>query len=447
MAIYGYDENDYDRLLHHLKSGTLSRTGIKYTEAEIDTMTIDGTFKDRYEKWLRKRIYDYETVKENIETWFIRYKWSHSQGKEPGKGRRDPKNGKLLFTPDTKMAVEEATKKCKYIGDVLPTDQMYTTLPPTPHSTHGLNAFLCHRVESRLEGFHGPLSNFANTNSSANLADILTLIGTTQHNCNIRQKYLLIDMLVAEKKKIPAHLLDVPNHYNHGELLIVNKNAELLGLDPPFKNVTELLPDNGERFLSQYLLQQKQRNQTITPHITNDRCQCSLCANSPRPLLHETIYPTIYDEEFIDVSTNEAAICRPNKKKKANKKEEVSYNVELTRNTVPAPIHSVPFTMAPTMYPTTNTQQNVPIPIYPHPPSAHYYNPWLYWGQTAQYHQSSLVAPAARAAPKRKRTPKQREICCLPYAIWASRPDRVGRPPHDMINCKQKKLTTMTGYV
>jgi hypothetical protein len=403
-------------------------------------MKIDGTFKDRYEKWVRKRIYNYETMKENLEAWFVQYKYTHTPGKEPGRGKKDPKNGKLLFTPDTKTAVDEALKKCKYIGDVLSTERMYTTLPATPHSSHGLNAYLCHRVESRLEGFHGPLSNFANSNTSASLADILTLIGTTQHNCNVRQKYLLIEMSDIEKKETPAHLLEVPKHYNHGELLIVNNNAKLLGLNPPFQNVFELRPDNGERFLSQYLVEQKKRNRTLTSHISNDRCQCLSCANNPVPLKHEVIYPTICCD--IDVSTNEEAKLPPQKKKKAKKEEAVRYDVEMMCSSmVPVPTTSVPypaFAMAhqANMYRMMQQQNTYRY----QPPYGGYRNPFVFCGQTQQYPQSSLpvVAPAA-TAPKQKPPRKQTEICCLPFALWLNKPVRYGRPPHDMTSCNKNK--------
>jgi hypothetical protein len=418
-------------------------------------MKISGVFKDRYDKWLRKKIYNYQQVRENIEAWFIQYKFSHSPGKEPGKGRKDPINGKLLFTPDTKTAITEAYESCKYIGDVLPCDRMYTPMSPSPHSTHGLNTFICHRVESRLEGFHEPLSNFANSNMSSNLADILNLIGTTRYNCNVRQKLLLIKLSAEEKKRIPSHCLLVPMHYNHSELLLVNSNAKSLGLEPPFQNVQILPPDNGERFFSEYLQEQKARNQNITSHVNNDRCQCPSCAGNPVQLLHEQIAPTIYNQETDGGYTDNDAISPP-KKKKARMKKEIGSSVKELKTTVieelPAPVPSVPIAW-PNLWNRPNYQQNLPPFMFQQPQPNSHFNAWQPWGPTqypqyppyppylqyTQYPQNQQSSVAVLDGPKKRKAKLQTEICCLKYAIWLNTPERHGRPPHDIENCKRKK--------
>jgi hypothetical protein len=306
-----------------------------------------------------------------------------------------------------------------------------------------MNAFICHRVESRLEGFHEPLSHFANTNMSSNLADILNLIGTSKYNCNVRQKLSIANMRAEERKEIPSHCLLAPKHYNHCELLIVNNNAKLLGLEPPFRDVQILPPDNGERFFSAYLLEQKSRNLNVTPHFNNDRCQCESCANNSVQLMHEIIAPTIYNEDIAGVSTNDVAIGPP-KKKRARTKKDFSCDVKTIQTTtieeIPAMIPSArPNIWNPRMY-----QQHAPPFMYQQPHPSVYLNMWQPWGQ-AQYPQCSQVpfsnfsAPAVPAVAKKKNKKLQTEICCLKYAIWLNKPDRHGRPPHDIENCLRTK--------
>jgi hypothetical protein len=416
MAIYSYDEHDYHRLVHHLKSGTLCNKGTKYTEDEINDMKISGMFKDRYDKWLRKKIHNYDKVRDNIEAWFVQYKFSNSQGKEPGRGRKDPINGKLLFTPDTKKAITEAYESCKYIGDVLPCDQMYTPMAPSPHSTHGLNTFICHRVESRLEGFHEPLGNFANSNMSANLADILNLIGTTRYNCNVRQKLSVINLSADERKRIPSHCLLVPEHYNHCELLIVNNNARLLGLEPAFRNVRILPPDNGERFFSAYLLEQTARNLNITPHFNNDRCQCPSCGGNAEQLFHEQIAPTIYHEDIDGGNTDDFAISPP-KKKKARMKKEIRCNVEEIKTTVIEPsslVTSVPMTR-PNFWHPPMYQQNIPPFMYRQPHPSSYFNMWQPWGPPP--HPQYPPNPQSNFAASEQGTKKRKKSCKQSFAV------------------------------
>lgn len=460
MAIYKYNDDDYLRLEYHLKNGTMSRTRTKYTAADIDMMMVDGTFKDRYEKWLRKEIYDPETMKARLDNWFIKYKFSNSQGKEPGHGKRDSKTGKLLFTSDTKLAVENAKEKCNYVSDYLPIDQMYTAMPPTPHSTHGLNAFLSHRVESRLEGFHGPLSNFANTNTNARLADILTLTGVAQYNCHIRQKYLSIAMSNDEKKKIPAHLLEIPRYYNHSELEVVNRNAEIVGLPPPFLDIRILPEDNGERFLSQYLFEQQKRDQTITPHINTDRCQCCCCGNNMEPLLHEKVFGTINHQQheenisLLPLTTSSTKNIQMQPKKKAKTIVKTKQNdATLESNThllppctammtAPSIISSsqiVP-SMSSNMYGCSNYLPVTTI-MYPqrNPPQNAFFIPWQSWTphHNIPYYQPHPLTSAVVVPEKKRKRKLQKDICCLPYAIWLNNQDRKGRPPHD-ISCPKK---------
>jgi hypothetical protein len=224
-------------------------------------------------------------MKSNLIIWWTRFKVENSAGEPPGKGRVDPYNMKKLFTPNTHKAVEEAKKSCEFIGDAMGIEDMYTTLPATKNSTHGLREYISHRVESRLEQFHDRLSNYANSGMRAALADTLHLTGTARYNSTIQQKIgqreygLTID--------VPSHLSSVPPYFNHGHLSLINAFATELGLSLPFGNVRELPPDNGERFFSEYLESQNKRNLEVIPHHLNARCQCDQCACNSDAIWHE----------------------------------------------------------------------------------------------------------------------------------------------------------------
>jgi hypothetical protein len=89
-------------------------------------------------------------------------------------------------------------------------------------------------------------------------------------------------MTPEERAKIPHKFRGVPVHYNHSRLDHINKLARKAGIDKDVhQDVRELPPDNGERFFSEYLKQQKARNATLPEHPETDRCQCNMCATKP----------------------------------------------------------------------------------------------------------------------------------------------------------------------
>jgi hypothetical protein len=415
QSTYNYNEIDNLRLLNALKSGTMAKNGHKYTDLEISELQISGVFKRRYDKWLRKTILDTPTLRTNLEQWFIQYKVKASDGRPEGRGRLDPVSRKKLFTPETKDAVENAMRSCQYISDVLTVDDMYTTLPPSPYSTHGLNEHMSHRVESRLEGYHNPLSNFGNSGMRRNLADILHSCGTAKYNSNIRRKIIATKMSEVERKKVPAYFLTVPGLYNHGEMAIVNNNALRVGIDePPFKHVRVPVEDTGERFFSRYLTEQSNRNVNVAPHLNNDRCQCTLCGKNPTPMLHEVAVPMKMAglDDHGDVS--ETGAVSPRKKRRKKKNEMV-----VSESVVPVVASSGAAQVPPMM-----VQQPYCYPAMPFVPPM--MNPFM-------------MMPYATTTMQQVRKTQQ-EYCCLPYYryIMSSKP-RVGRPPHDTLNCLRLK--------
>jgi hypothetical protein len=431
-AVYKYEENDYLRLMNSLKSGTMAKDGMQYSDKDIEEMQESGLWKKRYDKWLRKVIYNSKELKENLNNWFDRFKFETTRVgldavQRPPGGRKDPNNGKNLFTPDTRNAVEMALKSCEYIGDVLPIDDMYTPLPPSSHTKHGLNEWLSRRVESKLEGFHDPLSNYANTGVSSSLADILCSAGTARYNRNIQQKYHVAGMTAEERKELPSHFLKVPQFYNHGDLDMVNKTAAAVGVeDPPFPFVKPLPPDDGQRFFSQYFHQQKKRNLLLHHNSDNERCPCDSCFKNPVQLVHEDIWPKdLVDDVNKKPASKAGGIIKKKKRKQQEEEEEEAVSVAV------ALVEKVP---SGSVMPMIHPPQLHNYGTYPYPmPPYCFPHPMAYgsmpFGLPPSYQQP---VPATKKAKKQRPV-----ICCRPFAEWYANPSKNGRPPHDQVYCRR----------
>lgn len=434
-CIYEHDQQDLLQLMHVLKNGLMAKDGHKYTDVEILEMTRTGLFKKRYDKWLRKLIYPPPKIRDNLNSWWIKYKVKGSDGKPEGRGRLDPKTRKKVFTYETKEAFENALISCEYISDSLAIDEIYTTLSPTPHSTHNLREHMSHRVESRLEGFHDPLSNFGNSGMSKNLADILHLAGTARYNANIREKIMSQKMSIDERKQVPAHYLNIPKYFNHAELDIINKNASKVGIEtPPFVNLRIPKEDNGERFFSQYLFQQKERNDKVTPHINNDRCQCILCANNEVPLYHEKAVPTIMNENPKDVITKFQEVVRVPKKRRKVRDEKPVMSEQISDH------RENPFlpSMLPSVYNMSNQFSGMIPPI----PFNNYYGAFIP-PYPQQAGPNNIFPPPPHFAMMQQQQPQQlmkrklqKEYCCYKYCEYINSERRCGRPPHCPVTCK-----------
>jgi hypothetical protein len=64
-AVYFYNEQDYEELLRALKDGSLSSANTKFTEDEILDMKAMKTFRQRYNKYLRKEIRQPHSMRES----------------------------------------------------------------------------------------------------------------------------------------------------------------------------------------------------------------------------------------------------------------------------------------------------------------------------------------------------------------------------------------------
>jgi len=275
-AVYEYEASDYEVLLTALKDGTLAPTGKKYTTTEIASLKATKYFRDRYGKYLRKRLRPPNTMVQRLDYCFCKYKVTASDDSRPARGRLDPSHGIPLFTPETKTAVDNCKEKATYLTDPKPLEEMHFPIPPNPNSRHNLTEYLSKRGESKLESFHDCLANFANSGMRDTLADNLHLAGTAQYNLAIRHKRSFLSRVtLEERKRLPAAWEKVVPYSNHSELWYINDLAADVGCCLPFPNAERLPPDNGERFFSQYI---KFVNPMRQKYSEEEECLCSLCA-------------------------------------------------------------------------------------------------------------------------------------------------------------------------
>ena len=403
-CMYELESSDMQKLLKCLKDGSMSPSGYQYSDEEIEEMKLNRKFKQRYFKYLRKKILPAEVVRQNLHKWFVRYKVEASEGKAMGGGRVDPFHGKKLFTPDTKPAIDNQVLVADCIQDPLSVEEMYRELRPSPRSKHKLTEYQSLRVESRLEGFHDPLGHFGNTGMNASLCDALNLTGTARYNLAIRHRIYIGTLPPSERGNLTLEYERIPSFYNHTRLKFINEMAKKVGWDKePFPFARPLPEDNGERFFSQYLAQHKQRVKTFPEHPDNSRCQCNNCAKNPRAL--HTQGPLENSIQTIRLAESPQEIIQA-----PQQQIQVPAQVPVQ---LPAPVR-VPVTVARGPPQSVGMQQLYRGPM-------HYGIP----------NYTQTLVPIYNPYTHKKKRPKiQKEPCCPPFVWWSCNPCRDGRPPH-----------------
>ena len=426
-CIYAWEEKTYGALLQALQDGCFPG-GPKSAE-ETHELQMTKSFKDRYQKFLQKRIHCPATIRYNMQIWWDRYKNTSSDPlNRPAGGREDPDSGKNLFTMQTKSVYEESLKKCEYLQDTLPLDEMYREELPTERQAknHNLSTYHCKRGESLLEGFHDALANFANLGMGTELADSLHHVGMARHNVERRWK------LTPAAENMPRYFAAVPESYDHSYLDLVNALAKQAGCPSPvYNNVRPLPPDNGERFFSEYWPMEKMRKQTFLPSCLNDLCHCFSCAIPP---------PNASEE---DIVTTDANNTERNDPEKRNVAEPSSRRIQDMREETlllpfpkPQENYMQPIVPAPSLPGQTRPPLGA-VPLLPAlPPNLHLAflgasnMPHTYFND--MYHPDII----ANYVPTRPRV--QTNNCgCAKFNAWLLKPKRNGRPPHDS-NCPKR---------
>jgi hypothetical protein len=185
--------------------------------------------------------------------------------------------GKSVFSRNTEKVATEQLKKVHLSSDVQGMN-MYQEILPGKRSTHGLSKWRCDRPESPLEKFHELLAHFGNSGMNPELADTLTLGGTTEFNVKMRYKYGQNNKrLAGESIDIPGDFSDLPRFFDHSLLHFLNELAQSKGLPTIFDDVHLISANNGEVFLSKYFKEQMVRNATVSQHTKTAMCLCPTC--------------------------------------------------------------------------------------------------------------------------------------------------------------------------
>ena len=185
-----------------------------------------------------------------------------------------------LFLRSTKHQFDENQGKAYGILDVLGIDVLFEPIAASYRAVCKLPKWFNNRgVESKLEKAHHALSHFGNDGMGNDLCDTLNLEGTATYNRNIRFRRLLSLMTAEERKAFaPATYQEYHPHTDHCRLAFLNRLGREVGLfiDVHF-DVEILPPDNGERFFSEYLIQQILRMKNFPPDPVTGRCMCNRC--------------------------------------------------------------------------------------------------------------------------------------------------------------------------
>jgi hypothetical protein len=444
-SIYRIDEFDEAAVMQALSDGTLN--GTKLSWAEINELRGTARWNRNYAKFLKKIIYPETVLLANLDRWFVKFKVTASEGKAPGQGRLNPANGQTLFTPETKVAIEEAKKKAQFILDVLTLEEIYQPVEAPTRAKHNLPSYRCARAtESKLESFHADQAMFGNTGMATGLIDTINHAGLARHNSKIRWRLYMDLLSSAERDAIPFYFRRIVRHYDHSRLRLINQMARAAGVEHDVhQNVRPLPKDNGERFYGDYFLEWLEREKTAVHPDKNDRCQCGACAGNASCLPFE-----------MAAATTTSAAMKTGLPQSINATATRTSNVPATamnRALLPATMKTA---SAGTLLPTTTGVAMLSFPTMapgllqapqPYPVFYPVYAPFQLPAHRLPfqyYYFPPLIVqpPVVGNARKRKRKPQVEEShCCKRYWKYhvLDKPEgSMGAPPHCM-DCPVRK--------
>jgi hypothetical protein len=274
-SIYYLDPGDLEKVEQCIRKGLLAKgaNGIKCPDANVKSKA--RTYRGNIRIWT----YDKETISNRLQGWLNL--WVDNV---------DDNIGLPLFTEETIKSVGEQLTKVKWIVDLLSKDELYYEVKPGIRSKTGLSTYIGARgVESKLEKGHHSIAHFANGGMRRSFADFLGMAGIALYNLRIRYRLKVAELEPKERVKIPSAFQNAPAFTNHLRLSYINKLAEQSGFKKTVHDEVEILhPDNGERFFSEYLMQQRERaNQKIEYDEKLNRCLCMLCGKrNPYAKIH-----------------------------------------------------------------------------------------------------------------------------------------------------------------
>ena len=264
-CFYTHRETDLSALIRCLMDGTFYRDGTKLSRTQIDEIQHSKKWKSRFDAFLQKVLKLGPSVNFSLSKWI-----------DDCKNLADD-TGRRAFTNTTIKAVENQLEKVEHAED--PNDiDMYIEIPAGKASSHGLSKWQSKHPESALEKGHESLAHYANGRCAPEFGDILTLGGMAAHNVRRRWICKLNDLKLKGKEvSIPVEYQDQPPFWDHSYLHYLNECAKDHNLPPLFPNTTPINEDNGIKFLSEYFVAQKERNQKYPTDPRTKMCTCPRC--------------------------------------------------------------------------------------------------------------------------------------------------------------------------
>jgi hypothetical protein len=303
---------------------------------------------------------------------------------------------------------------------------MYRVICPNENSTHKLSTFVSLRGESKLESFHDNVAHYGNCGMGDSLCDNLNLKGTAEYNLTIRTRLELANKSREDRKKTPASWETVVSYVNHLRLTYINKLAADAGMTHlPFLSVELLCEDTGERFFSQYLKDQTQRDHDFPRSV--DRCQCRRCGSNPLLFNHDTS----------EIARNRHQQQQQQQQEQQQQQQQQEQQQQQQRQMA---------IMRPAVTETTTAKQ---LPTHPLPPQRTQQFGNCFFNNTINclpvgppyppypmYMQSPWSA--MQSYPQFPQWPQQ-QYCCYQFANYAlAKETPPGRPPHCPTTCTRR---------
>ena len=285
LCFYGYDSDDMGNVVAALRAGTMTRDKHQYSAKEIDVFKKTPEWNRRFSSHIRKNIYNGPLISQKLEEFRLKYQ-----------NLRDD-NGKQRFTKATSKAIDDLLGKVHHVGDLPDKFSPYRVISAGSNSTHGLPKYESLRPESALEKFHHILAHFGNIGMSRDLADTILLRGIAEDNVRIEHQQR------PKNPDVPSRFEDEPEYFDQSELKWLNSLGEQKGYLEIFKNACEPPLDNGEVFLSEYLVQEMKRKKKGSINTKSNKCNCVQCIGFSFPLVCSVSVPVPREQAVAPATT------------------------------------------------------------------------------------------------------------------------------------------------
>ncbi len=293
-CFYSIDPTDLSNVYSALKNGSMSQTGHKYSDCEVQELEKSRFWNKRYGRFLKKITHPSTCIQQLLSNFAANWK-----SVQDSKSRR-------LFTETTEKTIKEQFKNITYVCDP-PGYKMYREVKAGSNSKHGMSEWHSLRMESQLEKGHHLMAHYGNTGMGTLLADSLIMRGVTETNTKVRFKSC------KKHPAVPSHLEDIPLFLDESELAYINQKLQEASLEPIFHGVEPLPPDNGDVFLSEYFFQQLDRNaQGLSVLDTkNNKCICPGCKGFIFPITKTFTSKSVTEQSQSPINVNAAKTNPP----------------------------------------------------------------------------------------------------------------------------------------